>query len=107
MSDFNLKDLESIIEQRASEGKADSWTVKLMSKGIEKAAEKLGEEAIETVVAAVAKDAVEVRNEAADVLYHLLVVLHMKGVSVDDVMAELERRTAQSGISEKAGRLKD
>ena len=68
------------------------------------AAEKLGEEAIESGIAAVAQDKDALRNEAADLLYHLLVVLKMKGVSVDDVMSELDRRTGQSGLEEKAAR---
>lgn len=104
MSNFSLSNLEAIIQDRAENGDASSWTAKLMGKGLEKASEKLGEEAIETVVAAVARDSEGLRDEAADLLYHLLVVLHMKGVSVDEVMGELERRTEQSGIAEKAAR---
>ncbi|MCJ8310614.1 MAG: phosphoribosyl-ATP diphosphatase [Rhizobiaceae bacterium] len=104
MTQFSLHDLEKIIAQRADSGDSSSWTVKLMGKGIEKAAEKLGEEAIESVIAAVAQDKDALRNEAADLLYHLLVVLKMKGVSVDDVMSELDRRTGQSGLEEKAAR---
>ena len=104
MSNFTLKDLEQIIATRAGSGESDSWTAKLVGMGIEKAAEKLGEEAVETVIASLGDKSERVRDEAADLLYHLLVVLHMKDVSVDDVMAELEHRTAQSGISEKASR---
>lgn len=104
MSDFSLTELEAIIARRANSGDASSWTARLVEKGLEKAAEKLGEESVETVVAAVARDADGLRDEAADLLYHLLVVLHMKGVSLADVMGELERRTAQSGIAEKAER---
>jgi len=106
MSDFSLSDLEKIIAARASSGDASSWTAKLVSKGIEKASEKLGEEAVEAVVAAVSRDKDGLRDEAADLLYHLLVVLHLKGVPLEDVMAELERRTGQSGIDEKASRPK-
>ena len=106
MSSFSLSDLEAIIAERAASADENSWTAKLVGKGIEKAAEKLGEEAVETVVAAVAGDADATRAEAADLLYHLLVVLHIKGVSLDDVMAELERRTGQSGIDEKSSRTK-
>ena len=106
MSSFSLSDLEAIIAERAASADQNSWTAKLVGKGIEKAAEKLGEEAVETVVAAVAGDADSARAEAADLLYHLLVVLHIKGVSLDDVMAELERRTGQSGIDEKSSRTK-
>jgi len=104
MTQFSLSDLEAIIADRAASGGESSWTAKLVDMGIEKASEKLGEEAVETVVAAVARDAEGLRDEAADLLYHLLVVLHMKGVSVEDVMVELERRTAQSGLAEKSAR---
>ena len=104
MTDFSLSELEKIIASRASSGDPSSWTAKLVSAGIEKAAEKLGEEAVETVIAAVARDTEGTRDEAADLLYHLLVVLHVKGVSVSEVMKELERRTAQSGIAEKSAR---
>ena len=104
MSTFSLSDLEQIIADRASSTDGTSWTAKLVGQGINKAAEKLGEEAVETVIAAIAEDPNKTRDEAADLLYHLLVVLHMKGVVVDDVMAELERRTAKSGLAEKASR---
>ena len=104
MTEFSLADLETIIAARAGSGDEASWTAKLVGKGMEKAAEKLGEEAIETVIAAVAQDATSTRDEAADLLYHLLVVLYMKGVAVDDVMTELQRRTSQSGLAEKASR---
>ncbi len=104
MSQFSLSDLEAIVASRAASGAADSWTAKLVEKGIEKAAEKLGEEAVETVIAAVTRDRNGLRDEAADLLYHLLVVLHMKDVALDEVMAELQRRTTQSGIAEKASR---
>jgi len=104
MTSFSLADLEKIIATRATSGDANSWTAKLVAMGMEKAAEKLGEEAVESVVAAIARDNDGLRDEAADLLYHLLVVLHIKGVSLDEVMTELERRTGQSGITEKAGR---
>ena len=107
MTQFSLTDLEQIIRDRAASADANSWTAKLVGKGIEKAAEKLGEEAVESVIAAVAGGTDDLRDEAADLLYHLLVVLHMKGVSVDDVLTELERRTGQSGIAEKASRKPD
>lgn len=104
MTSFSLADLEKIIATRATSGDANSWTAKLVAMGMEKAAEKLGEEAVESVVAAITRDNDGLRDEAADLLYHLLVVLHIKGVALGDVMAELERRTGQSGITEKAGR---
>ena len=101
---FSLFDLEHIIAQRASSGDKSSWTAKLVDAGIEKAAEKLGEEAVETVIASLARDKEGLRDEAADLLFHLLVVLHVKEVSLEDVIAELERRTGQSGLAEKASR---
>ena len=104
MTQFSLQDLEQIIADRANSGDSSSWTAKLVGKGMEKAAEKLGEEAVESVIAAIAQDETALRNEAADLLYHLLVVLHIKGVDVDDVMSELQRRTGQTGLEEKASR---
>ncbi|NEL42581.1 MAG: phosphoribosyl-ATP diphosphatase, partial [Xanthomonas perforans] len=80
------------------------YTAKLLSEGPAKAAKKLGEEAVEAAIAAVQGDKTGLRNEAADVLYHLVVLLRAGGVELDAVMAELERRTAQSGIAEKAAR---
>ncbi len=101
---FSLFDLEKIIAQRASSEDTSSWTAKLVGSGIEKASEKLGEEAVETIVAALARDEDGLRDEAADLLFHLLVVLHMKSVSLSSVINELERRTGQSGLEEKAAR---
>ncbi len=103
---FSLFDLERIIAQRAGSGDASSWTAKLVGQGIEKAAEKLGEEAVETVIASLARDKDGLRDEAADLLFHLLVVLHMKDVPLEDVIAELDRRTDQSGLAEKVSRSK-
>ena len=104
MTQFSLQYLEQIIAERARSGDESSWTAKLVGKGMEKAAEKLGEEAVESVIAAIAQDKDALRNEAADLLYHLLVVLHIKGVGVEEVLAELQSRTAQSGLEEKAAR---
>ena len=104
MSDFTLKDLEKIIAERAASGDDGSWTAKLLSSGMERCAKKMGEEAVETVIAATSGNADNLRDEAADLLYHLLVVLKEGDVSLEDVLAELERRTAQSGIAEKASR---
>jgi phosphoribosyl-ATP pyrophosphohydrolase len=104
MKSFSLLELESIIADRASSGDVASWTAKLVGMGIEKSAEKFGEEAIETVIAAINRDTDGLRDESADLLYHLLVVLHIRGVSVADVMAELQRRTTSSGIAEKNAR---
>ena len=101
---FSLTDLERIIAGKASAPPEESWTAKLLAGGPARAAKKLGEEAVEAVIAAVEGDRTALTAESADVLYHLLVVLRARGVTVQEVMAELERRTAQSGISEKAGR---
>ena len=104
MSDFTLEDLERIVAERARSGDPDSWTAKLFASGIDRAAKKLGEEAVETVIAAVRKDETELVSESADLLYHWLVVLAIAGIPLSRVMAELERRTGQSGIAEKASR---
>lgn len=104
MASFSLSDLETTIRERARSGDAESWTAKLVAKGMDKAAQKLGEEAVETVIAAVKGDTKAVISESADLLYHWLVVLAIAGISLDDVLAELERRTGRSGIAEKASR---
>lgn len=104
MSQFSLSDLEKIIETRASAAPAESWTAALLAKGPGKVAEKFGEEAIETVIAAVSQDEDALVGEAADTLFHLLVVLRARDVSLTRVMAELDRRTGQSGLTEKAAR---
>jgi phosphoribosyl-ATP pyrophosphohydrolase len=98
---FSLADLEKIIAERAASGDPQSWTAKLMAGGMDKAAKKLGEE---TVIAAVGEDRGAIVSESADLLYHWLVVLALAGVPLADVMDELERRTARSGIAEKAAR---
>jgi phosphoribosyl-ATP pyrophosphohydrolase len=104
MTDFSLTDLDKIVAGRAPTGDPDSWTAKLFSRGIDKAAQKLGEEAVEAVIAAVKGDAAGLVSESADLLYHWLVVLAIAGVPLSDVLAELERRTGRSGIAEKAAR---
>jgi phosphoribosyl-ATP pyrophosphohydrolase len=104
MSDFSIDDLERIVAERARSGDANSWTAKLFASGMDRAAKKLGEEAVETVIAAVRKDEDGLVSESADLLYHWLVVLALAGIPVSRVMAELERRTAQSGLAEKASR---
>lgn len=107
MSSFSLSDLEKIVAERAQSGASDSWTATLIRKGMDKAAQKMGEEAVETVIAAVRNDGDALVGESADLIYHWLVVLAIAGVPVSRVMAELERRTAQSGLAEKAGRRAD
>ncbi|RFB89815.1 phosphoribosyl-ATP diphosphatase [Rhizobium leguminosarum bv. trifolii] len=104
MSGFSLSDLESIVAERSTASPEQSWTAKLVAAGQPKAAKKLGEEAIEAVMAAVTGDRDNLTYEAADVLYHLLVVLKIAEIPLENVMAELERRTAQSGLKEKASR---
>ncbi len=104
MSRFSLSDLERIIEQRSSAGADTSYTARLLSKGPLKCAEKFGEESVELALAAAAQEPEDVANEAADVLYHLMVVLRARGVSLDQVMDILNQRTAQSGLAEKAAR---
>ena len=99
-----LDELEAIIATRAKASPEDSWTAKLLAQGRDKVAEKLGEEAIETVIEAVKGNKAGLTSEAADLLFHLLVVLYANEVSISDVMAELERRQSRSGIAEKASR---
>jgi phosphoribosyl-ATP pyrophosphohydrolase len=104
MSGFTLNDLELIVAERAMASPDQSWTAKLFSAGQSRAAKKLGEEAIETVIAAISNDRKNLTEEAADLLYHLLVVLKIAEIPLGDVLAELERRTGQSGLAEKASR---
>ncbi len=104
MSEFTLSDLEKIVAERAKASPDESWTAKLVAKGQHKAAQKLGEEAVETVIAAVTSNDDELVKESADLLYHLLVVLKIAGIPLDKILEELQRRTRQSGLAEKAGR---
>ena len=99
-----LDQLAATIEARKAADPDSSWTAKLLAKGPEKCAEKFGEEAIEAIIAAVKNDRENLTYEAADVLYHLLVMLAAREVPVSDVLAELERRQGVSGIAEKASR---
>lgn len=105
MPPFSLHDLEAAVRARAASGDPQkSWTAKLVAGGMPKAAQKLGEEAVETVIAAVRGDRQAVVGESADLIFHWLVVLHLAGVGLDEVMAELERRQGRSGVEEKASR---
>ncbi|GGH36542.1 phosphoribosyl-ATP pyrophosphatase [Cribrihabitans marinus] len=99
-----LHDLAATIEARKTADPESSWTAKLLAKGPEKAAEKFGEEAVEAIIEAVRGDRGRLAAEAADVLYHLLVMLAARDVALDDVLSELARRSGTSGIDEKAGR---
>jgi len=100
---MSLKDLAATIAARAGADPDSSWTAKLLSNP-DKAAEKFGEEAVEAIIEATKGDAAKLTSEAADVLYHLLVMCAAHGVTLADIEDELAQRTAQSGIAEKASR---
>lgn len=104
MTQFSLSDLEATLAERALAPASESYTASLIQAGMPKAARKLGEEAVESIVAALEGDTVELTKEAADVLYHLLVVLQIAKIPLNDVLTELARRTGQSGLAEKAAR---
>lgn len=104
MGGFSLSDLETIVARRAAAAPDESWTARLVAAGQGKAAKKLGEEAVEAVMAAVTHDRENLVYESADLLFHLLVVLKIADIPLEEVMAELERRTGQSGLAEKASR---
>ena len=99
-----LTRLADTIAARKGADPESSWTAKLLAKGPEKCAEKFGEEAVEAIIEAVKGDRAKLTAEAADVLYHLLVMLAARNVSLDDVLCELDRRAGTSGIAEKAAR---
>ena len=104
MSAFSLTDLEHAVQARAVAPPDESYTAKLLQNGVTRAAKKFGEEAVELVIASLGDDRSEIVKESADVLYHMLVVLHGSKISLSEVMAELERRTSQTGLAEKASR---
>jgi phosphoribosyl-ATP pyrophosphohydrolase len=104
MNKFTLADLEKRVHERAKASAAESYTRALIEKGVAHCAKKLGEEAIETGLAAVQEDNNRLTAEAADLLYHLLVLLEARGVTLADVEAALEKRTTQSGHEEKSAR---
>jgi len=104
MMTFTLHDLERTVRERTHASGETSYTRSLLDKGIAHCAKKLNEEAFETALAAVQEDKERVASEAADLLYHLLVVLEARGVTLADVEAVLEQRTVQSGLQEKAAR---
>ena len=99
-----LERLAATIESRRGADPASSWTAQLLAKGPEKCAEKFGEEAVEAIIEAVRGDRARLTAEAADVLYHLLVMLAARDVPLSEVMAELDRREGRSGVAEKASR---
>ena len=104
MASFTLHDLEQRVKARAQASADVSYTRRLLDQGVDQCAKKLGEEAIETILAAIAEDRERLIAETADLIYHLLVVLAARGVALADVEAELGKRTKQSGLEEKAGR---
>lgn len=104
MTDDFLNRLEATIRDRRGGDSETSYVAKLFARGRETIAQKLGEEAVETVIAALGGDRAALTSEAADLLFHLLVLLADAGISLDEVRAELERREGVSGIAEKAGR---
>jgi len=104
MSEFSIETLAVVIAERARSEDATSYTAELVRAGIAKCAQKLGEEAVEAAIAAVQGDRENLKKEAADLIYHLLVVLEVGGVGLDEVKAELANRTGQSGLAEKASR---
>ena len=104
MAKYTLQDLEKRIETRAKASPEVSYTRKLLDKGVAQCAKKFGEEAVEAVLAAVSEDRERVIAESADVLYHLMVMLHSRGVKLSEVEALLETRTKKSGLEEKASR---
>jgi phosphoribosyl-ATP pyrophosphohydrolase len=107
MSRFSLHDLAETIDARAASGGEASYTRKLLDKGPEHCAKKFGEEAVETVIAAVGTNRDHLIAESADVLFHLLVLLKSRGVALAEVEAALESRAGMSGLEEKAARKRD
>jgi phosphoribosyl-ATP pyrophosphohydrolase len=101
---FDLSDLEKRIAERVHSSATESYTRSLIDKGVAHCAKKMGEEAFEAALAAVQEDKGRFTAESADLIYHLMVLMNARGVSLADVVAELERRTAQSGHAEKASR---
>jgi phosphoribosyl-ATP pyrophosphohydrolase len=107
MSRFTIHDLADIVDARAASGGEASYTRKLLDKGPEYCARKLGEEAVEAVIAGVANDRDGLIAESADLLFHLLVLLKSRGVKLEEVEATLAQRTSMSGLEEKAARKRD
>jgi phosphoribosyl-ATP pyrophosphohydrolase len=107
MSRFTIHDLGTIIDTRAASGGEASYTRKLLDKGPEHCAKKLGEEAVETVIAAIENNRDRLIAESADLVFHLLVLLKSRGVKLEEVEAALAQRTTMSGLDEKALRKRD
>lgn len=104
MPRFTIYDLASTIDARAASGGDASYTRKLLDKGPEHCAKKFGEEAVETVIAAIENDRHHLIAEGADLMFHFLVLLKARGVKFEDVEAALAQRTTMSGLEEKAAR---
>ena len=104
MTDFTIHDLERRVHERAQASPEVSYTRKLLDRGVAQCAKKLGEEAVEVVIAACSGTREEVVSETADLLYHLLVLLQARGVELEEVFGELQRRTRRTGLQEKAAR---
>lgn len=104
---FTLTDLAAIVSERAHASAEASYTRKLLDRGVEHCAKKLGEEAVEMALASVTEDRERVIGEAADLLFHFLVVLQARGIDLAEVEAVLKKRSAQSGLAEKASRAPD
>jgi len=102
MSEFTFENLEQSIAARANSKDSNSYTASLVAKGVVHATKKFGEEAFETVIAALREDRTRLISESADLIYHLLVVWKISGVTLADILTELEKRTLQSGLQEKA-----
>ena len=102
---MKLEDLIKTINSRAGADPSESWTAKLLAQGPEKCAEKFGEEAVEAIIEAVKGDNNALISEAADVIFHYLVMLKSREINFDDVMKELKSRTNKSGLREKEERL--
>ena len=107
MSRFTIYDLAATIDARAVSGGDASYTRRLLDKGSEHCAKKLGEEAVETVIAAIENDRDHLVAESADLLFHLLVLLKSRGVTLEEVEVVLGQRTTMSGLEEKASRKRD
>ena len=101
---MTFEELAAVVDTRAAAPPDESWTAKLLAKGPEKCAEKFGEEAVEAIIEAIKNDREKLTSEAADVLYHLLVMLAARDVTHEDVLLELARREGTSGLTEKAAR---
>lgn len=104
MPDTTLERLAAIVRARRSGDAAKSYTRQLLDAGPERCARKLGEEAIETVIAGVSQDDTALKAEAADLIYHLVVLLESRGIGLEQVLKVLEQRMGGSGLEEKAGR---